>query len=271
MAVVRVHWDDLPDETRAAVEKHTGSVWSSQTVSEGLNSAVAALLDTASGKVFVKGLRRDYPRRWTQDMEAMINPCVRRLSPPLLWRVKGEWDVLGFEAVDGHHADFCPGSPDLAPLVNTLITLGRLPCPDLPVKVAEHRWRTYVAAPEELEWFKGDRLLHTDYNPVNVLMTGSEALLVDWAWPTRGAGWIDPACLILWLIAGGHSAQEAEKVVGRTPAWSSAPEQGVEAFAGASVRMWDEIAENDPAPWTKRMSAAAYEWLEHRIRMDRSG
>jgi hypothetical protein len=33
-------------------------------------------------------------------MEAMlINPHVVPLSPRLLWRVQGEWDVLGFELV----------------------------------------------------------------------------------------------------------------------------------------------------------------------------
>jgi hypothetical protein len=48
--------------------------------------------------------------RWTQDMEALINPYVADLSPRLLWRVQGEWDVLGFEVVDGRHADYRPGS-----------------------------------------------------------------------------------------------------------------------------------------------------------------
>ncbi|MDP9863917.1 MULTISPECIES: hypothetical protein [Streptosporangium] len=271
MAVARIHWDDLPNETRAAVEKHTGSVWSSQTVSEGLNSAVAALLDTVSGKVFIKGLHRDYPRRWTQDMEAMINPHVHGLAPRLLWRVEGEWDVLGFEAVDGHHADFGPGSSDLPLLVGTMMALGKLSCPNLPMKVAEHRWRTYVAAPEELKWLRGDRLLHTDYNPVNVLIADGRALLIDWAWPTRGAGWIDPACLILRLMAGGHTAEEAERVVAQTPAWSSAPEEGIEVFARANVRLWDEIAGNDSAPWIKRMTRVAHEWLEYWASTDRLG
>ncbi|MFD1535587.1 hypothetical protein [Nonomuraea guangzhouensis] len=35
----------------------------------------------------------------------------------------------------------------------------------------------------------------TDYNPLNMLIAEGRALLIDWAWPTRGAGWIDPACL----------------------------------------------------------------------------
>ncbi len=264
MPVTRVHWEDLPDEVRAAVEKQTGTVWSARTVSEGLNSAAAALLDTASGKVFAKGLRRDYPRSWTQGMEALINPYVHALSPRLLWRVEGEWDVLGFEAVDGRHADFRPGSRDLRPLLETMEALGALRCPDLPVKRAEDRWRPYVASPQDAEWFTGDRLLHTDYNPVNVLMSGGRALLIDWAWPTRGAGWIDPACLIVRLMANGHTAEQAEGAVSALSAWRVAPEEGVRVFARASVRLWAEIAGNDPSPWVGRMARAALAWQTYR-------
>ncbi|MFG1879592.1 hypothetical protein ACGFIV_32640 [Sphaerisporangium sp. NPDC049003] len=251
-------------ETRAAVEKHTGSVRSSRTVSEGLNSAVAAILHTPSGRVFVKGLHRDYPRRWAQDMEAMINPHVVGLSPRLLWRVEGEWDVLGFEVVEGRHADYQPGSPDVALLAGTMTELGEIVCPDLPVKVAEDRWGGYVDGPGESECFKGDRLLHTDYNPLNVFMADGRALLIDWAWPTRGAGWIDPACLIVRLMAAGHTAEEAESVVADVPAWRRAPQEAIDIFARANTRVWDEIAGNASASWVERMSCAAHAWLKHR-------
>lgn len=83
----RIDWEDLPDDTKKDVEEYTGRVWSAQTVSAGLNSAVAAVLTAERGTVFAKGLHRDDPRRWNQDVEAMINPYVTRLSPRLLWRV----------------------------------------------------------------------------------------------------------------------------------------------------------------------------------------
>jgi hypothetical protein len=113
VAVTRIRWEDLPASTRRAVEKHAGPVLQAVTVSAGLNSAVAAVLTTEAGQVFAKGLRADYPRRWTQDMEALINPYVATLSPRLLWRVQDEWDMLGFELIKGSHADYAPGSPDL--------------------------------------------------------------------------------------------------------------------------------------------------------------
>lgn len=260
MAVARIHWEDLPRETQAAVERHTGTVWSAKTVSEGLNSAVAAILATEVRPVFVKGLHRDYPRRWNQDLEAMINPYVAHLSPRLLWRVQGEWDMLGFELVNGPHADYQPGSADLSKIADTMTALGTIQCPDLPVKLAEHRWRTYVDAPEELEWLKGDRLLHTDYNPLNVLMADDRALLIDWAWPTKGAGWIDPACLIIRLMANGHSAESAEEVVAEVPAWQAAPVEGLAVFARACSKMWGEIADDNPVAWITGMATAAQRW-----------
>jgi hypothetical protein len=264
MGVVRVHWDDLPVETKAAVEKHTGLVKWSRTVSEGLNSAVAAILRTDLGRVFVKGLHRDYPRRWAQDMEAMINPHVVGLSPRLLWRVEGEWDVLGFEVVDGRHADYRPGSPDVALVADTMTELGEIVCPELPVKVAEHRWGGYVDGPGESECFKGGHLLHTDYNPLNVFVTDGKALLIDWAWPTRGAGWIDPACLVVRLMAAGHTAEEAESMVAEVPAWRGAPHDAIGIFARANARVWDEIAGHDSASWVERMRCAAQAWQKHR-------
>jgi hypothetical protein len=260
VAVARVHWEDLPARTRRAVEQHTGRVLSAVTVSVGLNSAVAAVLTTETGGVFAKGLRGDYPRRWTQDMEALINPYIAALAPRLLWRVQDEWDVLGFELVEGKHADYAPGSPDLPMVTSIMTALGAIRCPDEPVKNAPHRWRDYVADPQDVSWLDGDRLLHTDYNPLNVLISDGRALLIDWAWPTRGAGWIDPACLILRLVAAGHTPQSAEAVVRDVPAWQAAPSAGLAVFAQACTRMWEEVAHGNPVEWTRRMAHAAREW-----------
>jgi hypothetical protein len=239
-------------------------VYAAETVSEGMNSAIAAILTTETGRVFVKGLHRDYPRRWTQDREAAINAAVSHLSPRLLWRVDGEWDLLGFEVVDGRHADYAPGSPDIALLVSTMADLNKVPCPDTPVKLAVERWKPYVSDPAQLPFFDGDRLLHTDYNPVNVLIADGRALLIDWAWPTKGAGWIDPACLIVRLIASGHTPAQAENVVCELPAWRNAPAEGLLHFAEANANVWQEIAANDPAEWTSIMSTAADQWHAHR-------
>jgi hypothetical protein len=37
----------------------------------------------------------------------------------------------------------------------------------------------------------GDALLHTDFNPLNILVGPDRVWMIDWAWPTRGAAFID--------------------------------------------------------------------------------
>ncbi|MEV0593905.1 hypothetical protein [Nonomuraea cavernae] len=59
--------------------------------------------------------------RRTQDLEWMIAPYVAAVAPRVLWRIEeGGWDLIGFEAVDGRHAVYEPGSPDLHKLTDSL-------------------------------------------------------------------------------------------------------------------------------------------------------
>ncbi|MEV0597615.1 hypothetical protein [Nonomuraea cavernae] len=48
------------------------------------------------------------------------------------------------------------------------------------------------------------------------------------------------------------------------PAWKNAPSAGVDAFAAASVRLWEEITGRDSVSWTGRMADAARQWHAHR-------
>ncbi|MFF1675699.1 aminoglycoside phosphotransferase [Streptomyces sp. NPDC058256] len=253
---------DVPADVLAAITEATGPVVKTEPVGAGFNSEIAAHLHTDSGTVFVKGLRADHPRVWTQQREAEINPYLQGIAPRLLWRLQpAGWDLLGFEAVDGHHADYAPGSPDVPVVATVLHRLGQVPCPDLPLKSMPDRMAAYSDTPE---LFAGERLLHTDWHDTNVLVTGGQALLVDWAWASRGAGWIDPALWVIWLISAGHTAPQAEACAAALPAWTEAPATAVDAFAVASARLWHEIADADPDPWTQRMQTAAQTWAAHR-------
>jgi hypothetical protein len=69
-------WDELEAPVRLAIEARTGRVRAVRTVSAGLNSQLAVVLDTSTGWVFVKGLRADHPGVVRQGREAMINPYV---------------------------------------------------------------------------------------------------------------------------------------------------------------------------------------------------
>jgi hypothetical protein len=264
----RISWEVLPDGTRSAIEAQTGTIREIRAVSTGMNSALAAVVCTDRERVFVKGIRNDNPGVVAQQREAEINPYVRSVAPELLWHLPDVdgWNVLGFEHVDGRVADYRPGSADLPLVLDTLRALGQETCPDLPgVKDAGKRWASYLDDPADAELFAGNALLHTDYNPDNLLIAGGWAYLIDWAWPTRGAAWIDPCCLLIRMIAAGHTAPDAEAWASKTPAWHTAPLGALDIFARACVRMWQSIADHDPQPWKQRMAEAAREWADVRM------
>ncbi|MET8761289.1 hypothetical protein [Lentzea sp. NPDC004782] len=263
----RIEWSSLPAGLRNAIGAQVGQITAARTLSQGMNSALAAVLDTPGGQVFVKGIRTDHAGVVAQQREATINPHVQPLAPALLWRLDDAdgWDVLAFEYIAGRHPDYAPGSPDLPAVLAAVDTLTSLPVPDLPLKDARKRWRGYLDD-SEAELLGGETLLHTDYNPDNILITqDGTPRMIDWAWPTRGGAWIDPCCLALRLIAAGHTAAQAEQLVSRTRAWASAPRTALGVFARANVDMWTDIATSDPQPWKQRMADAARQWADGQL------
>jgi hypothetical protein len=154
------------------------------------------VLKTETGTAFAKGLRVNDHGNSTQLREAAAAPLVERFSPGLLARVsEGGWDINIFAHVGGRHADHAPGSGDLSAVADVMRGLGSVPCPELPIfKRAEQRWRSYYDQPAAAGALAGTTMLHTDWNPFNVLIAPVGARVVDWAWATLGAPWVDPAC-----------------------------------------------------------------------------
>ncbi|MEU7967326.1 aminoglycoside phosphotransferase [Streptomyces sp. NPDC049097] len=261
MSVTRIHWTGLPAAARAAVEAHTGPVVRADTASAGVNSGIAATVSTAATTLFVKGVPADHPQVRTQRREAAINPYLPAASPRMLWHVHaGGWDLIGYQRLTGRHADYTPGSPDLPLVAHAVNELQARPCPDIELKRAEQRWSSYAGS-SDLSTLAGDTLLHTDLAPHNVLVD-DRAHIIDWAWPTRGAAWIDPAVLILRLMEAGHTAPAADDwACEHIPSWRPAPHPDVLAFSRANAAAWDEIARNDPQGWKKEMSRHAHDWV----------
>ncbi|MCD9592335.1 phosphotransferase [Streptomyces sp. 8ZJF_21] len=265
MALTPVAFDDLPLSVRSAIEAETGTVLEAEAVTAGKNSALSARVHTTGGTVFLKGLKSEHRWVWTQRREADINPYVISLAPRVLFHLVVEgWNILGFELLDGRHADYSPGSPDIPKVVQALRRLDEMPCPNLDLRQAEQRLSRYVAHPADAKAFAGDALLHTDWNNHNVLITGGRARLVDWGWATRGAAWLDPAYWIIWLIASGHSPAQAEEIGQGVPAWATAPPSAVDLFVDANAALWAEIAGDSPDDWTARLRSAAARWQRHR-------
>lgn len=258
MSMSRIPFEQLPADVRQAVVDKTGRVHAARTVRGGMNSGIASVLETESGSVFVKGIPADHPQAGAQRREAAIAPHLPASCPRLYWHLELDgWSLLGYEAIDGRHANYAPGSPDL-PLVEAALTeLQQVTAPaDIEIKDALDRWAEY-APPGTLHHFGGDVLLHTDFAPDNVLIAGGRARLVDWAWPTRGAAWIDPGALTLRLMEAGHPAEAALAFAGQFPSWREAGRDALAAFGAATAALWKEIAEEAETPWKRDMALHA--------------
>jgi len=263
--VEHTDWDDLDAPVREAIQRRTGTVHGARTATAGLNSQLALILDSAPGPVFVKGLPVSHPGVVRQHREAMINSHITSVATRLRWQAEeAGWNLLAFDYIpDARHADYRPGSGDPAKVVAAMNRLRQIPCPDLPVKHATQRWAAYLDD-RACAWLDGDALLHTDFNPLNVRIAPQATWIVDWAWPTRGAAFIEPACFLLRLMASGHTAASAERWAARCAGWDQAPPPAISAFATASARLFAEIAHDDPQPWKQQLAGAASQWMTYR-------
>jgi hypothetical protein len=266
----RIAWKDLPASLKQAIHARTGPITAVRIATAGQNSPLAAIVDARDSMVFVKGLPSGHRRVITQAREAAVAPLVAGISPALLWHFdQAGWNVLGYEYAPGRHADYTPGSPDLDRLVQLMDALSAIKVPDDagPFKRAEDRWTPYLDAPQAASVFAGPVLTHSDWTPDNVLISPSRAWLIDWAWPTLGAAWTDPACWILRLMAsGGHTAAEAERQACHLPAFRYADPAHIDLFAAANARLWSEIARSSTTAWTAKMAHAAHAWSAYRQR-----
>ena len=258
--------DSLPGpEFWAQIYPYTGDVTDVQHTARGFSSDFTAVVECRKGPFFVKAMRNRPGGRFDSLLrERDINPFVRPLSPELLWHTdEGGWAILGFEVIDGRFSGFKPGSADLPAVVDLIDRIGRLELPAVAESWAESRWDRFAEGDASL--FTGDALLYTDINPDNLLIGELTNWVVDWSWPTRGAAFIDPACLVLQLIAAGHSAASAEGWAADCAAWEGGDQKALDAFAAANVRMYRSLVERKPdADWLRAMLAAAEAWTTHR-------
>ncbi len=191
----------------------------------------------------------------------------------MLWEAEDdEWIVLGFEVVSGRVADIRPGSPDLPVVVDLLNRLAGLELPEIALEWHDTRLDRFATNEAEARLFRGDALLHADINHTNLLVAARTAgngparsWAVDWGWPVRGAGFVDPAVLVVQLVAAGHSPEAAEAWAARCVAFARADPAALDAYAAAKTRMWWTLARQRPDRTARRALAGAAEaWARHR-------
>ena len=84
----------------------------------------------------------------------------------------------------------------------------------------------------------GGTLIHSDLNPANLIVTPLGLRIVDWAWATKAAAWVELAVLIPWLTGSGHSAEQAEKWIAQRPAWTATDRLVLDDFASRNATKW---------------------------------
>ncbi|MCG8917510.1 hypothetical protein L6E12_17135 [Actinokineospora sp. PR83] len=266
-----------------------------ETSPAGRNSDFSAVLHSAGGTVFCKGIAGSEGKRGRMHRhEADINPWLPgAVTPALRWRTEADgWLLLGFDPVPGRHADLAPGSPDLVAVaaVVTALTDELAHCPAEAPRLAEQwarlaAWRRLaVDIPDELDgWAKahldllidwesraielvdGDDLAHTDLHPLNILVGGGGAKVVDWAWSRKANAAVDVAFLIARLIDAGHPAPAAERWAEVVPVWRATPPAARTAFAVAIAGIWAFLQQEQPLAHRAGLTAAARTWARHRL------
>jgi hypothetical protein len=265
---MRTAWNDLPDDVREAIQAHTGLVQGVEPAPTGNHADFASTLHTGGGRMFVKAARKLSPDRDGVEVrslrwEAAINSHVSEFAPRVLWQAEaGQWLALGFEHVEGRHADYSPGSADLAVVAKTLTAFQALLCPDLVNRRVERRWEPVA---EGVTPMAGRAMLHTDVNPANVLITADgRSYIVDWAFVSRGAPWVEMAILVPWLIRAGHTPRQAEQWMSQFPVWTEVPDPVLDAFSAAHAELWHRRSSTNPAPWAAELAALTRRWADHR-------
>jgi hypothetical protein len=294
----RISWPELPDAVRAFAEEALGSpVVSARTQPGGFSPGVAARLTGADGSAaFVKAcgtsLNPDSPRLHRAEIHALRHVPRTVPRPELLAAYDdGDWVAMLLEDVDGRH----PGLPwTAADVAATTASLTRLAAvagdPSLPAfrDVAElfTGWDAVAADPDGVppdlvrrlpelldlqaraqEVTAGEVLVHWDARSDNVLLRDGEAVLLDWAWACRGAGWLDTLLLAVDLVVqGGPDPDDYLRASGPTAA---ADRGDVRAVVATMVGFWLDRA-GHPAPpglptirrWQAHCADTVQAWLE---------
>lgn len=220
------------------------------------------VVESGAGRFFVKGMRNlDGGRLDSLDRELSVNAHLDGIAPGLVATLRDATWVAGvFDYIDGAPIDLTTpeGARCLAGLIDRVADL-RLP---VELDWPETRWDRFCDAPELL---RGRTICHGDPHGNNVIIEPSgRAYLVDWAWPTLGAAFIDATLLANQLICAEHSPQEAEAVVSDIRGWRDADPQAIDAFLLANVRMMEERYARTDAAWIKAVLDAWREWLSYR-------
>ncbi|WP_083649261.1 phosphotransferase [Cellulosimicrobium sp. CUA-896] len=236
-----LRWSDLPPTVRAEIEATAGARVVAETPYPASSvSQVASLLELEDGaRYFVKATRvTDSPAviaRYRAEVYVARHLPRAMPTPRLAWALRDEdWGMVAFEVVDGRapatpwdpdeldlvlvaletaaslpgarEARLAPAGPELADLATGWRSLRDDPEPDLARLVpwaADHLDALVEAERGVLVACEGESFVHGDVRADTLVLTPSSALLVDWAYASRGAPWLDLAMFLPGVVVQG--------------------------------------------------------------------
>ncbi|MGW2660103.1 phosphotransferase [Nocardia tengchongensis] len=299
----RDEWPELPESVREAVaDRLGGTVVSAVNQRGGFSHGMASVLVLADGRrAFAKAVRGSDSLARAYRAEAAAAQGLSALipTPEVLFTLEHDgWFVVVFESVDGRHPDL--SRPDELQAVLALLThmaeaLTPSPLAGIPT-VAEkfrpllrywtrfaeqgpppdlNRWavrnleRLAELETRWLDWSGGETLLHTDLRSDNLLIDASGAVaVVDWAWPCRGAAWLDLANLAPAIATAGV---HPDPILAEHPATADLAPAAIDSFLCALAGYWSKQSRR-PAPprspglrsYQARAAQTSLTWLKSR-------
>ncbi|QMU68068.1 protein kinase [Streptacidiphilus sp. P02-A3a] len=257
-------------EIQELIAPYTGTVRRVAVIDAGYRADVTASVEADRGRFFVKAFKE--AGTVSEPREVALNPYVAGIGPALVGHARSEsWTALVYVFIEGRHADLSPSSPDIARVVSLIDHVGRVRLPES--GPWRHRtWRD-VATADEARLLDGGALLHSDINPENFLVDGTQAWLVDWSSPFLGAAVVNLGELVTQLIAAGHSPAEAEHAVSGCEVWADAEPGVIDALARVLARMhrgWERDrpgwrARFPEGSWHRAISPAVEAWASYRL------
>jgi hypothetical protein len=256
---MRIDWTALPEAVTKEIAERIGGSHTTPAPS-GDHAEIASTVTGANGTVFVKAAHSDLGVRSLRYELLASKAVTQPYSPAVEWHFETSgWLVVGFEHCAGSHADLSPGSPDLDLLSATLKELGQTPAPaDVPWFSPAGRLGFSHPA------MNGDTLVHTDLNPANLIVTPHGLRIVDWAFATKAAPWLELALLIQWLIGSGHTAAQAEIWLTQFPAWNATAPDVLDDLASRNASKWSAKAKQNTEGWVRDLANWSDEWAAHR-------
>ena len=256
---MRKDWTALPDAVASGIAERAGGTRVTP-ASGGDHAEIAATVAGPDGKVFVKAACSELGQRSLRYEVAATLAVDLPYRPRIHWQFETDgWLVAGFEHLDGRHADLAPGSQDLGLLAAALEDLARTPA------ACGQQWftpagRLGFSHPA----MNGGTLVHSDLNPTNLIMTGTGLRIVDWAYATKAAPWVELALIPQWLIGSGHAPEQAERWLTALSAWSTTGPATLDYFAFRNAEKWSSKAQSSTAAWVHDLAEWTKRWAAYR-------